>query len=123
MKVKLYTYKGCDTCRKAVMFLAKYGIAHDIVPIRETPPTCSELAQMAEHYRGDLRKLFNTSGGTYKELKMKDRLPGMSDSEKIALLAQHGNLIKRPFALAGKVGMVGFKEAEWRENLGLGQTA
>lgn len=123
MKLKLYTYKGCGTCRKALTFLAEHGVAHDQLPIRETPPSRNELAHMAEIYQGDLRKLFNTSGGTYKALNMKDCLPGMSDSEKIALLAQHGNLIKRPFALAGKTGMVGFKEAEWREKLGLGQKA
>ena len=119
MKLKLYTYKGCATCRKALKFLADHGVEHVTIPIRETPPSPAELTQMAGIYKGDLRKLFNTSGGTYKEMALKDRLSQMSASDKITLLAQHGNLIKRPFALAGNVGMLGFNEAEWREKLKL----
>jgi arsenate reductase len=46
-------------------------------------------------------------------MELKDRLPGMSEDETIALLAGHGNLIKRPFALTSHIGRVGFKEEEW----------
>jgi arsenate reductase-like glutaredoxin family protein len=38
----------------------------------------------------------------------------MKDSEAIALLAQHGKLIKRPFLLGKDGGTVGFKEEVWK---------
>jgi arsenate reductase len=113
MKSKVYTYRNCDTCRKAIQFLTAKGVEYQEIPIREQPPTKSELKRMLEHYGGDLRKLFNTSGMDYKVLNLKDKLPSLSPDEAIALLNQNGNLVKRPFLLAGDQGLVGFKEAEW----------
>ncbi len=115
----IYTFKGCGTCRKAVAFLKAEGIDYEERPIRDTPPPVTELKTMAAVYDGNLRKLFNTSGGTYKEMGLKDRLATLSDAEQFTLLSQHGNLVKRPFVLTGQTGMVGFKEDEWRQALGL----
>ena len=112
MSVRVFAYKNCDTCRKALKFLAERKIAHEVVPIREQPPTVKELRAMLGHV-GDLKRLFNTSGGDYKEMNMKERLPKMSAEEALALLAGNGNLVKRPFALTAKAGVVGFKPEEW----------
>ena len=59
----------------------------------------AELRQVLDAVQGDLRRLFNTSGKDYRELGMKDKLPGMSEDEALDLLASNGNLIKRPVAL------------------------
>jgi len=64
---------------------------------------------------GELRRLFNTSGEVYRKLKLKDKLPKMTEREAISLLAENGKLIKRPFLLKGAVGLVGFKEEEWKK--------
>jgi arsenate reductase len=113
MKPKVYIYRGCDTCRKAIKFLAEKGVGFQEVPIREQPPTKAELKRMLEVYGGDLRKLFNTSGLDYKALNMKDKLLTLSEEEALTLLSQNGNLVKRPFALTDKSGVVGFKPDEW----------
>ena len=113
--MKVYAYKNCDTCRKAKKFLEAKGIDHELIPIREQPPTESELKAMLACYEGNIRKLFNTSGGDYKSMNMKEKLPGMSKSEAIDLLTKNGNLIKRPFAIVGKAGTVGFNEAAWSD--------
>ena len=112
MSVRVFAYAKCDTCRKALKFLAERKIAHETIAIREQPPTVKELRAMLGHV-GDLRRLFNTSGGDYKQMNMKERLPKMSADEALALLAGNGNLVKRPFALAAKSGVVGFKPDEW----------
>jgi arsenate reductase len=112
--LRIYTYQKCDTCRKALKFLAARGVAADVIPIREQPPSKAELEQMLELVGGDVRKLFNTSGQDYKALKVKDRLPHMTDAQALDLLARNGNLVKRPFVVMGKRGMVGFKEEDWR---------
>ena len=115
--MKIYTYKNCGTCKKATKWLDAHAIAYEELPIRETPPNAAELEQMLVYLEGDLRKLFNTAGGDYRELNMKERLPNMSQAEAIALLAARGNLVKRPFLLVDTAGLVGFKEEAWAKLL------
>jgi len=114
-QVRIYEYQGCDTCRRAKQFLAARGLAFEAIPIREQPPTKAELKRMLAIYGGDLRRLFNTSGGDYKAMKLADRLPKLTVDEALALLAANGNLVKRPFVLTDQGGLVGFKEPEWEK--------
>src|SRR5690606_4568461 len=97
--LKVYAYKGCGTCRKALKYLDGRGISYEVLPIRETPPTKAELRRMLDAYDGDIRKLFNTSGMDYKALNLKDKLPTISVDEAIGLLHENGNLVKRPFVI------------------------
>lgn len=113
--VRVYAYEKCSTCRNALKFLAARGVKAEVIPIRERPPTKVELKRMLNLMGGELRRLFNTSGADYKALGMKDRLPGMSESEAIDLLSQNGNLVKRPFLLTTDGGTVGFDEAVWKK--------
>lgn len=115
--MKIYTYKNCDTCRKALNWLDAQGIEYEQKAIRESPPTIKELKSMLATYRGEIRKLFNTSGRDYQTLNLKDQLPNMTPSEAFSLLAKNGNLIKRPFLLAGNINLVGFNDKEWSEKL------
>jgi arsenate reductase len=116
--ISVYAYKGCDTCRKALKWLKERGIPHEVKAIRETPPAVAELGAALAAFGGDLRPLFNTSGGDYRELGLKDRLPGMSADEAVALLSKNGNLVKRPFVVGDGIVLVGFKEEEWAKAIG-----
>ena len=115
--MKIYTYKNCDTCRKALKWLDAQGMEYEQKAIRESPPTVKELHTMLAAYQGEIRKLFNTSGRDYQALKLKDRLPEMKLPEALELLAGNGNLIKRPFLLAETTNLVGYNEKEWSEKL------
>jgi arsenate reductase (glutaredoxin) len=115
--MKIYTYAKCDTCRKAVKWLREKGLSFEEIPIRETPPSPEELMRMLSIYKGDLRRLFNTSGQDYRALGMKDKLPSLTAEDAVALLAGNGNLIKRPFLLDGERGLVGFSAGEWEATL------
>jgi len=117
MPLKIYQYPKCSTCRKALKFLDANNISYTSIDITEKPPTKTELKQMLKHQNGELRKLFNTSGVQYRELKIKDKLPTMSEVEALDLLSQNGKLIKRPFLLSNTTGFVGFKEDAWSEQL------
>ena len=114
MKLKIFAYKDCDTCRKAIHYLERQGIPFEVIPIREQPPALDELMRMLCIYNGAIRKLFNTSGQDYKTMDLKSKLPKMSEKEALDLLAKHGNLVKRPFLLMKNRGVVGFKEDEWK---------
>lgn len=119
--MKIYEYKNCSTCQKALKFLDAKGVKYERAPIVDQPPTASELKQMLVHIKergGDFRKLFNTSGQMYRELGISDKIKaGMTEAEAIRLLAANGKLIKRPFVLTPKTGMVGFKPDEWSKLL------
>jgi len=115
--LKVYAYAGCDTCRRALKFLREHHVAHEVIPIREHPPTRAELRRMLAAYDGDLRRLFNTSGQDYKALGLARKLPGMSTDDALALLAGNGNLVKRPFVLAKDNAWTGFNEVEWAERV------
>lgn len=115
---KVYAYKGCDSCRKAIKWLRAEGVDFEEVAIREQPPTKAELAEMLAARGGELRALFNTSGMDYRQLGLKDRIANLTFDDAAELLGQNGNLVKRPFLIGDGVGLVGFKDAEWREALG-----
>lgn len=108
--LKLYGYKKCGTCRKAEKFFQQANMTYDFIDITENPPTQEALADIAKLANVPLKKLFNTSGVQYRELKIKAQLPTLSDLEILALLASNGRLIKRPLVTDGKHAMVGFKE-------------
>ena len=79
----------------------------------EENPTKEELTEWISVSGYPVKKFFNTSGMKYRELGLKDRLPQMTDEEKIELLATDGMLVKRPLLIDGDRILVGFKEAEW----------
>ncbi|MCL4131905.1 UNVERIFIED_CONTAM: hypothetical protein GTU68_067396 [Idotea baltica] len=111
--MKIYTYKNCDSCRKATKWLRAQKIEFEEIPIRETPPSVAELKLMLGFLNGELKRLFNTSGQDYRSMGLKDSLPSMSESDALKLLSENGNLVKRPFLLTYVSGTVGFKDAEW----------
>lgn len=113
----IYVYQKCSTCRDALKWLDEHGIAHEVMAIRETPPTPAELQAALKLLGGDIRKLFNSSGMDYRALGMKDKLPALSESEAIDLLSHNGNLVKRPFVLGKDLALVGFKPDAWHNTL------
>ena len=114
MSLKIYEYKNCGTCRKALKFLDAKAVKYEKIAIREQAPSVDELKLMLESM-GALKKLFNTSGQDYRKLGIKDQLAEMSTEEALELLNSNGNLVKRPFVLGDDVATVGFKEETWNE--------
>jgi Spx/MgsR family transcriptional regulator len=112
----IYQYPKCSTCRKAIKFLQENDVQFESIDITVQPPSEQQLQAMLSSYQGDIRKLFNTSGVQYRELKMKDKLPSMNAQQAIELLAGNGKLIKRPFILNKQdQGLVGFKQEQWQD--------
>lgn len=116
MSFKIYSYKNCSTCKSALKFLEKKGVEAAVIDITEEPPTVTELQSMLKVYDGNIKKLFNTSGVVYREMGLGEKLPNMTVSQAINLLANNGKLVKRPFLVSGKEAkIVGFKEDEWKK--------
>ena len=85
--------------------------------IIENTPTEEELRKWITESKKDIKKFFNTSGLKYKELKLKEKLPIMSEEEKIKLLSSDGMLIKRPLLVSDNIILTGFKIEEWEKNI------
>lgn len=121
--MKFICYPKCTTCQKARKWLEAQQMDFEQRDIKEEQPTEEELRQWIRISGQPVRKFFNTSGLKYKELKLKDKLPEMSEEEQIALLATDGMLVKRPILIVDGEGgqpgrvLVGFKEAQWEELL------
>jgi len=113
--IKFYGYKKCSTCRKAEKYLENRSTEYEFIDITENPPPQSTLRNIAQQAEVELKKLFNTSGVQYRELKIKEKLPGMTDKEILKLLAGNGRLVKRPLITDGRKSTVGFKEEVFDE--------
>lgn len=111
--LNVYMYKGCDSCRKALKFLDGKGLQYTAIPVREQPPSRDELWAMAEALDGNVQKMFNVSGGSYRSMNLKTKMRLLSQGQKIDLLARDGSLVKRPFVVGDGIHLVGFNEAAW----------
>ena len=110
-------YPKCSTCKEAQKWLDESGAEYTLRDIKTDNPTAEELKTWWEKSGLPLKRFFNTSGNIYKEMKLKDKLPEMSEEEQLALLATDGMLVKRPILVAEDKILVGAKEKEWEEYL------
>lgn len=113
MKPIFLQYPACSTCQKARKWLTENNIEYTNRLIVEENPTVEELKTWISRSGLPVKKFFNTSGLVYKELKLSQKLPLMSEEEQIELLATNGKLVKRPLVVTDRIVLVGFKPEEW----------
>ena len=106
-------YPKCSTCKKAEQYLNEKKIEIEVRDIKIENPTKEELRDWVEKSGLDMKRFFNTSGLKYKELNLKEKLPQLSDEEKLELLSTDGMLVKRPLLVSEDFVLVGFKQSEW----------
>ncbi|NLN14019.1 MAG: arsenate reductase family protein [Tissierellia bacterium] len=117
MKYLFLCYPRCTTCRKAKKWLDENKIEYEERNIKEDNPTVEELREWIANAHYPIKRFFNTSGGKYRELGLKDKLNDMTEDEKIELLSSDGMLVKRPILVGNGKVLVGFKEQEWEDAL------
>jgi len=97
--------------------LDEHNIEYESRHIVEDNPTSEEIEKWYNKSGLPLKRFFNTSGMKYRELKLKDKLPDMSEKDQFELLATDGMLVKRPIVVGDDFVLVGFKVKEWEEKL------
>ncbi len=110
-------YPRCSTCQKAQKWLDERGVSYELRHIKEDRPTAEELLAWQKLSGLPMSRFFNTSGQLYRQMELKDKLPGMSDREMAELLATDGMLVKRPLLVGDGFVLVGFREKEWAARL------
>jgi len=114
-KVRAYHYPQCSTCKKALKWLLLHDVELELVDIVQHPPSKAELRAVLKEAGVPIRKLFNTSGVSYREGRFGERLPKLTEAEAIDALASDGKLIKRPLLVGKGVALVGFDEQAYRD--------
>ena len=107
-------YPKCTTCKKAQKFLDEHNISYTLRDIKTDNPSAKELKEWHALSDKPLKRFFNTSGMLYREQKIKDKLPDMSEEEQYTLLASDGMLVKRPLLIGDDFVLIGFKESEYQ---------
>ncbi|PIW30236.1 MAG: arsenate reductase [Rhodospirillales bacterium CG15_BIG_FIL_POST_REV_8_21_14_020_66_15] len=101
--------KTCDTCKKALKWLADEGIAHAVKDVRGDGVPPGELARWLDAVGWET--LVNKSSTTWRGLDDADK-EGLDAAGVRALLAAYPTLIKRPVFVSGKEVVVGFRDAQ-----------
>ena len=118
-KMLFICYPKCSTCKKAKKWLDEHNVEYTERHIVENNPTYDELKEWFNKSGLPIKRFFNTSGLLYKEMKLKDKLPTMSEDKQLQLLATNGMLVKRPLIVGENTVLTGFKESEWNEAIKL----
>lgn len=108
MTAVLFAHPRCDTCRRARRWLDDHRIAHEIVDLTVRAPTPAELRAIQRDSGVPLRKLFNTSGQSYRAGGFAEKIAAMDDEAMLAALARDGLLVKRPLFVRDGLALVGF---------------
>lgn len=114
---KVYCYDRCTTCQKALKWLEANDVQFEKIDIKSNHPDEMALRELHKRSGLPLKKFFNTSGMLYRDLKLSEKLPSMSEDEQFKLLASDGMLVKRPLLVTDSAVLVGFKEPEWHNAL------
>ena len=105
----IWGLKTCDTCKKALKWLADEDIAHQVKDVRADGVPAAELARWIDAVGWET--LVNKSSTTWRGLPDADK-DGLDAAKAKALLAAHPTLIKRPVFLSGDNVVVGFRDAQ-----------
>ena len=85
-------YPKCSTCRKAKNWLDEHNIEYESRHIVEDNPTAEEIEKWYNKSGLPLKRFFNTSGMVYREKKLKDKIPDISDAEYLFYLDRYAEI-------------------------------
>ena len=114
IKIRLYSYPTCSTCRKAIAWLQARNIDFKLMDIVKTPPS-REILEKALPQLEKRKLLFNTNGVSYRNLGA-IKVNNMTDQQALDALSLDGKLIKRPFLVVNECFILtGFNIDKWTE--------
>ena len=119
MTTTIHGLKNCDTCRKAMKWLDRFGVAYTFVDYREHKPAPETLVEWAGQ-AGGFDALVNKSSTTWRQLPDSRKAPG-SQAEWKLLLRECPQLVRRPVVVLddGSVSQ-GFSDNGFKKRFGIG---
>lgn len=110
----VYGIKSCDTCKKALKFLAAKEIEHRFHDLRDDGLDIQMLERWVD--RIGWEKLLNKKSLTWRKIPEVDR-NDMNQDKALAAMIERPTLIKRPVLEADNFIAVGFSEKRFSEFL------
>jgi arsenate reductase len=107
--ITVYGIKNCDTCRKALKWLAAEGIDHRFHDFRTDGLDRATLDRWTRTLNWE--QLLNRRGTTWRNLP-DDAKDSIDAAAAMTLMEANPTLIKRPVFDLGNEYAVGFKDAE-----------
>ena len=104
-KITVYEKPTCSTCRNLVKILKEAGIDFDKVDYYVAPLSATEISGLLKKMDITARDLLRKTEATYKELDLASA--DLKDSEIIALMAKHPELMQRPIVVKGNRAVLG----------------
>jgi Spx/MgsR family transcriptional regulator len=114
MTTTVYGIPGCDTVKKARVWLADHGVAHDFHDYKKQGAQVAQIAQWVD--RLGWEKLLNRSGTTYRKLADEDKA-GLDAAKAIIVMVANPSAIRRPIVEYPGGLLVGFSPDEWETAL------
>ena len=103
--ITLYGLKNCDTCRKALKWLAGQGIEHRFFDVRADGLGRDRIEAWAGALGWEV--LLNRRSTTWRQIAEAERAD-LDEARAVALMAAHPTLIKRPVIETATGTSVGF---------------
>lgn len=103
---KVNGLKSCDTCKKALKWMAAEGLEHSFRDVRADPVTLAEVTLWGNAVGWD--KLVNKASTTWRGLSEAEKAFALGEGAA-KLLVANPTLIKRPVFEVGDTILVGFK--------------
>ncbi|MGT2887732.1 arsenate reductase family protein [Streptococcus didelphis] len=94
-----YEYPKCSTCQRAKKELATLVEHFEAIDIKTNPPKAEQLKKWMTDSGFSIKNFFNTSGNSYRQLGLKDKIDQLTIDQAAELLSKDGMLIKRPLLI------------------------
>ncbi|CAD2077708.1 Regulatory protein MgsR [Jeotgalicoccus aerolatus] len=115
--ITFYEYPKCTTCRKGKKFLTENDLDFTVIDMVKHVPSRDTLKGILDKSSHSIDDFFNTRGTKFKDLGLKEKLPELSEEEKLEYLSSDGMLIKRPIVVLDDEVLLGFKEETYKNTL------
>src|SRR5699024_10445022 len=116
--LKVYCYKKCSTCKKAIKWLDNHSIDYKYYEITEERPQEDLFKLWLQDTEKKTTYFIITRDKLYRTIKQKDKLKELTIEKKVKLIADNGMLIKRPIVIKDNGSVLsGFKEEKYKEFL------
>jgi Spx/MgsR family transcriptional regulator len=90
--IVIYGIKNCDSVKKAIKYMKNHHLTYQFIDLKEESLSAEKIRYWASKI--EIKKLFNTRGTTYRNLKLKEL--HLDDTTKERWLVKEPMLLKRP---------------------------
>ncbi|MGT2933237.1 Spx/MgsR family RNA polymerase-binding regulatory protein [Streptococcus catagoni] len=106
-----YEYPKCSTCQRAKAELKTLVDDFKSIDIKENPPQAELFKKWMTESSFSMKNFFNTSGNSYRQLGLKNKIDDLSIDQAASLLSEDGMLAKRPILVKdGQVLQIGARK-------------